>query len=306
MSELALLSKGLPAHLRNRDGLDEMTKALMGGGGGGGGSKRISIKGGVWRMMVDGKEVAKNEERAMNVVIVAAAPKVSRTFYEGTYTEGEVTSPACWSADGEQPDATAKSPQGKTCATCPQNIKGSGQGESRACRFSQRLAVVLENDVQGDVYQLTLPAQSIFGAGENGKWPLQTYAKMLGSKGAPVSSVVTEMRFDTGSATPKLTFKPSRFLETDEFMQAVDQGKTPDAIKAITMTVAQADGVKDDGEKFEQVAKAPAKKAAPAPAPVVEEEEEIAEPVKRASKKDEEAPAAKKDLSKILDEWDDE
>lgn len=257
-------------------------------------------------MMVDGKEVAKNEERAMNVVIVAAAPKVSRTFYEGTYTEGEVTSPACWSADGEQPDATAKSPQGKTCATCPQNIKGSGQGESRACRFSQRLAVVLENDVQGDVYQLTLPAQSIFGAGENGKWPLQTYAKMLGSKGAPVSSVVTEMRFDTGSATPKLTFKPSRFLETDEFMQAVDQGKTPDAIKAITMTVAQADGVKDDGEKFEQVAKAPAKKAAPAPAPVVEEEEEIAEPVKRASKKDEEAPAAKKDLSKILDEWDDE
>lgn len=304
MSELALLSKGLPAHLRQLDGLDDMTKALMGGSGsGGGGGKRISIKGGVWRMVVDGKEVAKNEERSMNVVIVAAAPKVSRTYYEGTYTEGEVTSPACWSADGDLPDATAKTPQSKSCAMCPQNIKGSGQGDSRACRFSQRLAVVLENDVEGDVYQLTLPAQSIFGAGEAGKWPLQTYAKMLGSKGAPISSVVTEMRFDTNSATPKLTFKPARFLETEEFTQAVAQGKTPDAIKAITMTVAQTDGVKDTSEPFENAPapKATVKKAAPAP----EAEEEPAEPVKRVAKK-EEAPAAKKDLSKILDEWDDE
>lgn len=309
MSELALLSKGLPAHLRNMDGLDDLTKALMGGGGSGG-SKRISIRGGVWRMMVDGKEVAKNEERSMNVVIIAAAPKNSRTYYEGVYTEGEVTSPACWSANGDVPDATAKNPQSKSCATCPQNIKGSGQKDSRACRFSRRLAVVLENDVQGDVYQLTLPAQSIFGAGEAGKWPLETYAKMLGGMGAPVSSVVTEMRFDTNSATPKLTFKPSHFLETAEFMQAVEQGKTPDAIRAITMTVAQVDRVKDDGEKFEQVAKAPAKKVVPALAPVVKAEEEevaeIAEPVKRASKKVEEVPAEKKDLSKILDEWDDE
>lgn len=304
MSELAILSAGLPAHLRALDGLDDTTRALMGGSGGGG-TKRISIKGGVWRMVVAGKEVAKNEERSMNVVIVAAAPKVSRTFYEGTYSEGEVTAPSCWSADGDFPDATAKNAQSKACATCPQNIKGSGQGDSRACRFSQRLAVVLENDVQGDVYQLTLPAQSIFGAGEAGKWPLQTYAKMLGSKGAPISSVVTEMRFDTSSATPKLTFKPARFLDGTEFNHALEQAKSPDAIKAITMTVAQADGIKDDGEKFDDappVAKAPVKKAAP----VVAEEEEVAEPVKRTAKKEEEAPAAKKDLSKILDEWDDE
>lgn len=310
MSELSLLSTSLPAHLRNMGGLDDLTKSLMGSGGGG--SKRISIRGGVWHMMVDGKEVAKNEERSMNVVVVAAAPKNSRTYYEGVYTEGEVTSPACWSATGDVPDATANSPQSKSCATCPQNIKGSGQKDSRACRFSRRLAVVLENDVQGDVYQVTLPAQSIFGAGEAGKWPLEMYAKMLGNMGAPISSVVTEMRFDTNSATPKLTFKPARFLETEEFMHAVEQGKTPDAIRAITMTVAQTDRVKDDGEKFEQVAKAPAKKAVPALAPVVKaaveeaEEVEIAEPVKRASKKVEEVPAEKKDLSKILDEWDDE
>ena len=297
MSELALFSQNLPAHLRTAE-RDETTKALMGGSGG---SKRISIEGGVWRMLVNGKEVAQNEDRAMNVVVVAAAQKISRIFYAGTYKKGVVSAPDCWSADGETPDAKAKAPQGKSCATCPQNIKGSGQGDSRACRFQQRLAVVLENDIGGDVYQLALPSTSIFGAGENGKWPLQTYAKMIASKGAPITSVVTEMRFDTNSSTPKLTFKPVRFLETDEFQTALEQGKSPAAISAITMTVAQTDGVKDDdGEEFEQPPKAKAKAA---PAAVVEEP--APEPTKRASKK-EEAPAEKKDVSKILAEWDDE
>jgi len=301
MSELTLLNKGLPAHLKTVE-LDETTKALMGGGGGD--SKRISIEGGVWRMMVNGKEVAQNEERSMNVVIVAAAPKVSRIYYAGTYKKGVVTPPDCWSADGDFPDAKAKNPQAKKCADCPQNIKGSGQNESRACRFQQRLAVVLENDVAGDVYQLTLPATSIFGAGENGKWPLQTYAKMIASKGAPITSVVTEMRFDTNSSTPKLTFKPTRFLETDEFNDAITQGTSPDAIKAITMTVAQADGVKDadSGEAFES---APAPKAQAASVADADEEEDTPEPTKRTSKKAE-APAPKKDVSKILEEWDDE
>lgn len=291
MSDLALLNKNLPAHLKAIE-IDATTKALMGGGGGD--NKRISIEGGVWKMMVNGKEVAKNEDRTMNVVIVAAAPKKSRTFYAAAYKKGVVTPPDCWSADSEVPDAKAKNPQSKKCADCPQNIKGSGQGDSRACRFSQRLAVVLENDIAGDVYQLTLPATSIWSEGTNGKWALTTYAKMVASKGIPISSVVTEMRFDTDSATPKITFKAVRYLETEEFEKALEQGKADAATRAITMTVAQADGVKEDTEEFETVE---ADEPAPAPA--------AAEPVKRASKK-EEAPAPKKDVSAILDEWDNE
>ena len=289
MSELALLNQNLPAHLREIE-VDETTKALMGGGGG---MKRISIEGGVWRLMVNGKEVTRNEDRSMNVVIVAAAPKVSRTFYAGVYKKGVTSAPDCWSADGEVPDSKARAPQAKTCKDCSQNVKGSGQGDSRACRFSQRLAVVLENDINGDVYQLTLPSQSIFGEGEPGKWPLQTYAKMIASKGVPITSVVTEMRFDTNSSTPKLTFKPVRFLETEEFNVAVGKGKTNDATKAITMTVAQADGVDSEAPAVQEEAPKQEAKA-----------EAVEEPVKRASKK-EEAPAPKKDLNKILEEWDD-
>ena len=296
-NELAVFEQGLPSYLKDVE-LDATTKALMGGSSGGE-SKRISIKGGVWRMMVNGKEIAKNEDRSMNVVIVAAAEKVSRTFYAKQYAEGgEVTAPDCWSADGETPDAKAQKPQSKRCIDCPQNVKGSGQGDSRACRYSQRLAVVLANDVRGDVFQLTLPAASIFGAGETGKWPLQTYAKMLGSKGVPITAVVTEMRFDTSSATPKLTFKPVRVLEPHEHEAAIDQGKSTSAQRAITMTVAEADGVKVAAPA------APKLEAKVEPKAEKVEAEEVEEPVKRTAKK-EEAPADKKDLSKILDEWDD-
>lgn len=304
-----ILGSALPDYLRGAE-LDSATKALMGNSSGGG-IRRISIKGGVWRLMVNGKEIAKNEERSMNVVIVAAAPKVSRAYYAKQYTEGaEITAPDCWSADGNTPDAKAASPQAKRCVDCPMNVAGSGQGNARACRFSQRIAVVLANDINGDVFQLTLPAASIFGEGESGKQPLQAYGRMLGGKGIPVTAVVTEMRFDTSSATPKLTFKPVRILDNAEHSAAIRQGESEAAIRAITMTVAEVDGVKTIDSKTTVISNpTPAKpKAVTVEASAVEAEVVVSEPVKRVAKKEEAAAAAAApaaDISTILAEWDD-
>ena len=285
MSNMTLFKgSNLPSRLRNQE-LDDVTKSLMGGGGGSS-YKRISIKGNVFRMVAGGKEIATNEDRAMNVVIVAAAPDNSRTYYEGQYKEGEAIRPACWSNDGKTPDKAVKDPQASTCASCPQNIKGSGQGDSRACRFSRRLAVVLEGDMEGDVYGLTLPATSIFGKGEEGKLPLQAYATHLGNFGCPITAVVTEMRFDIKSPTPKLTFKPIRPLTDDEDEIAQRQGQSADAKAAITLTVAQQDKVGEkDEEEFETVKKA----------------ETEDEPVKRSKKA---APVEESaDIAKILEDW---
>ena len=310
MSEMTLFSKGgntLPAHLKNLQ-LDATTKALMGGNSVSG--KRISIRGNVFRMMVDGKEVAQNEDRAMNIIIAAANANVSRTYYAGTYQEGQATAPSCWSNDGVAPDIKSESPQASKCAACPQNIKGSGQGDSRACRFSQRLAVLLENDIRGDVYQLTLPSQSIFGATENGKMPLQSYAKFLGSHGLPVTAVVTEMRFDTASATPRLTFKAVRPLDEAELTMTQEKGQSAEAKVAIASTAAQADGatkvsaptvadtvtgVTVTSEMAHAVASGRKEQ------PKVQAEEVEAEPTKRSTKK-----AAPKDVADILDDWADE
>lgn len=296
-NELSLLGGNLPAHLRGQ--LDETTKALMGNSSGGESNvKRISIKGSVFRMMVAGKEVAKNEDRAMNVIIVGAAQHNSRHYYEGTFTEGQAGKlPDCFSDDGIKPSPRSTSKQCDTCKDCPQNIAGSAQGSAtaRACKFSRRLAVILENDQQGDVFQLTLPAQSIFGKAEGGKMPLEAYVRLLGSNNVSVTSVVTEMRFDTDSATPKLTFKAVRYLEADEFANSQAKGKTAEAKTAIGSTVGELDK--------SLPAPAPKAEAKPAPAPKAEkvEAEAVEEPVKRPAKKaDAEAP---KDLNSVLDDW---
>jgi hypothetical protein len=112
------------------------------------------------------------------------------------------------------------------------------------------------------------------------------------------------MRFDTDSATPKLTFKPVKVLEAAEHHIVINQGKSDAALKSITMTVAEADGAKTAKLAAPAPAPAPAPKAEAAPAPKVEAEP-VQEPVKRAAKKEEPA-APKSDLSQILSEWDDE
>lgn len=294
MSELTLFTQGgntLPAHLQNLE-LDATTKALMGGGNNG---KRISIKGGVFRMIVGGKEVAQNDDRAMNVVVVRSAEKISRSYYAGSYVEGQNASPECQSADGVAPDAASKNKQSTNCQNCPQNIKGSGQGDSRACRFSQRIAVALENNLGGDVYQLSLPGQSIFGT-DPSKMPLQQYAKFLGGHGIPVTAVVTEMRFDTASATPKLTFKAVRPLSVQEMASAKTQGESVDALNAVAMTVNQVDG-------HEKVPALPTTfaKAAPVAEAVSSSDEPVKEPTKRETKKVE-----SKSVASVLDEWADD
>jgi hypothetical protein len=285
MSDLTLFSNSseLPAYLKNA-ALDDVTSALAGESLG---SRRISIKGGVFREMIGGKEYRVSEERSMNVVIVKAAPKVSRIFYSGSYSEGETVSPTCWSSDSQRPDDKVKEKQSATCLTCTKNIKGSGQGDSRACRYQQRLAVVVDGEIQKhEVYQLVLPPTSVFGDGEKGKLPLQAYARHLKNNGVPITGVVTEMRFDTASPTPKLVFKPVRPLTEDEYNTVQHLKDSSEAISAITLTVAQTDGVKENRQA-----------AIAAPEAVIEE------PKKAEPKK---APVANEPkLEDLVGEWDD-
>ena len=77
----------VPAFVKKAE-LSSIAKALAGGGTGGTSMKRISTKGGVFRLLSGGKEVASIDDRHLDVVIVNAAPKVSRTFYAGQYIEG--------------------------------------------------------------------------------------------------------------------------------------------------------------------------------------------------------------------------
>jgi hypothetical protein len=252
-------------------------------------------------MMINGKEISKNEDRSMNFIVVAASPSNTRTFYSKSYVEGEALRPTCSSIDGTKPDANIEEPQAASCATCQQNIAGSGANNSRACRFSRRLAVMLENDMreEADVYQLVVPAQSLFGSGENGKLPLIAYAQFLKANNVRISGVVTEARFDTNSPTPKLAFRAVRPLTEEEYYFTKEKGKSTDALNAINLDPTSLD-----------------KGVAPTPAPMTRPEPRVVEAVgARVSDAPVEEPkkresAAKKvetpaNLESLLEEWED-
>jgi hypothetical protein len=319
MSNVTLFNaSNVPAFARNNE-LSETAKALTGGGTGQS-IKRISIKGGVFRLVAGGKEIASIDERHLDVIIVKAAPKVSRIFYAKSYDADNIAGPDCWSNDGEKPDASIKDPQANTCMSCPQNVAGSGQGNSRACRYQQRLAVVLENNPTGDVLQLTLPATSVFGKEDGDKRPLQAFARYLALQNPPINpeQIVTRMRFDTKAESPKLFFQPVRWLEESEYETVLQQADSPDAQRAVVMTVAQVDGVKGKpaaaplaipgknpaAAKVEAEEEEAPKAKAPKTKPVADMDDEPE--VRKAPAKDTAVPAKKSKLADIVSDWDDE
>lgn len=287
--------------------LMDLNKKMAGSTGSG---RRISIRGGKFRMMVDGEQVAVNKSGELNVVIVNAAG-VARTYYEGTYDPENPAPPVCWSIDTRvpAPEVPVENRKASRCADCTMNIKGSGQGEGRACRFSQRLAVALEGELD-TIYQLQVPAASIFGEAKNSDMRLQAYVKFLSAHNTPAIAVITQMRFDDNSDAPKLFFKPVRPLNEDELRTVLDQRDSEEAVKAITMTVSQTDGVppklaEKPAEKSPEAEKPKTKAAARKPA-VVADDEDIVEPAKTEKPKPATGPAITNDLEAVLSGWDDD
>ena len=293
MSNVAMFNNQLPDYLKEVQ-LDDVTKALSGGNNS---TKRIALGNNKFLLKVNGAEISKTNSDKLEVVIVNASKHISRTFYAKAWDpKADAAPPDCWSNDGEKPDATVKEPQHHSCVGCPQDIAGSGQGETKACRKNRRIAVSLASDLDGDVYQMTLQSKSVFydmkHPGDLEHMPFNQYAKYVGTQGYNLNSLVTEMRFDEDSTVGKLFFRPVRFLEKHEWEKSVAQGETAAAKNAITMTVAQTDGLK------KLAAPEPVAKAEVASVTV---DAEVAEPTKRVEKKAD--PKAKPDLKAVLGDW---
>jgi hypothetical protein len=291
MSNIALLNQDLPDFLQTA-GVSELTKQLAGRTG----TKRIVPKNGIFRKVVGGEEMGK-VKGSLNVVIVNASPKVGRIFYMKQWTpDAEPSAPDCFSNDGISPDAKAENPQSDRCDSCAQNIKGSGQGNSKACRYSRRLAMVLEEDfgtsLEGKVYQMNLASKSLFGdsVGDN-THTFENYTKYLSNNGKSLDYVVTQVSFNENNDNQSVLFTPVRFINKGEY--AVTSKVAPETQKLVIMTPYQADV---SGRK---------QLAAPAPKAVTQADA-VAEPVKREGKAKPEAPAAKKDLASVVKAWGDE
>jgi hypothetical protein len=292
MSNLTTL-KEMPQHLQNVK-LDDFTKAFSSSGGS---IKRITLRGRVFRLVDGGKEISKNTDPYMDVVIVNGSKTVQKTWYSGEYNPDETSIPDCWSSDGERPDADVLNPQSARCKECERSTKGSAGAGRAACRFSMRLAVVLANNTGGDIYQLILPQKSLFGQGDVDHMPFLQYAKYVASSGYNLNMMSTRMTFDTDSDFPKLTFSSAEFLGSDAYADAVDQGESPIAVNAgkLNFTAKKIDSIP------RMVAPA-GSAAAKLAAPVAED----APPIKRAEKPKEAPKPKSSGMASMVDEWGDE
>jgi len=288
MSNVALFNGAAVPSFAKNAAVSAMTQALTGGGAQG---RRISIRGGVFRLIDAGKEVAAIDERYLDVVVVAAAPKVARSLTLAKWDPENPSAPDCWSADGDTPDKEVPTPQARRCAECPQNIAGSGNGESRACRFSQNLALQLADDIDGPVHKLQVPATSIFGKADGDNTPLQAYARSLAARNVDIGMVVTRLKFDTTVESPKLFFKAIRWLTDDEYALAQEKGASDEARDAISTKVVPSTG----SATPPALEGRPPLRAAPAPVDTVEEDEVPApapKPITRTRKPKDEVTVA--------------
>ena len=303
MSNLTLLNQDLPDFLQQA-GVSDLTKSLAGKTG----VKRIVPKNGIFRKVVGGEEMGKVKGN-LNAIIVNASPKVGRIFYAKQWTpDAEPSAPDCFSNDGNIPDAGSANAQSDRCDSCQQNIKGSGMGNSKACRYSQRIAMVLEEDfgtsLEGEIYQMNLASKSLFGdSTADNTHTFGNYTKYLANNGKSLDYVVTQISFNEDNDNQSVLFAPVRHINRHEYEVSQAMAGTPETKALITMTPSQADGV-----TRKPTAPAPLVLGAAKPMPVEAKEEVVDEPVKRPSPKKPEAevPPPKKDLASVVSAWSDE
>lgn len=297
MSNITTLSQDLPDFLQNAP-ISDLTKSLVGGKTSV--AKRITHKNGIFRKMVGQEEMGKTKG-ALDVIIVNASPAVGRIFYMKQWTpDAEPTAPDCFSNNGRTPDAKAANPQSDRCDTCSQNIKGSGQGSSKACRFSRRLAVALVDDfgtaLEGEVYQINLASKSLFGesVGENTA-PFETYAKYVANNGKSIDWIITRITSNEDNDNQSILFTPVGHINKAQYAVTSELATKEEVKRLVVMTPYQAESA---GNKA---------LAAPKAAAVAEDDEEVEAPKKRPSvKSNTEAPAAKKNLDSVVKAWSDE
>lgn len=267
MSNIVPVNIQVPAHLATRIGVPSVLGAALTGGLSSGNSfPRISIKASRFRI-VEGDTETVLDSTTLDVVIVGANPRLSKTWYAKQWdANAEPSAPDCFSLDGIGPDPESTDPQNDMCASCPQNAWGSkvtptGQ-QVKACSDNKRLAVVAADDPSGPVYLLSVTPAALKG--------LNQYQKELSVRGIPPEIVKTRVSFDTDASFPKLKFTFGGFLDAD-VQEVVDGLFGSEQVKEITGETPRTPVA------VPQIAKAPA--AAPvAPKPAVKAAAPVEEP----------------------------
>jgi hypothetical protein len=226
----------------------------------------LSYEGKTWTISLEGvktKLTKKNADgddepiQVMKVVILDAASRRGRQFYEGTYDPNKIAAPRCWSADGVAPDKNVKEPIATGCDKCPNAVKGSkvldNGNATVACSQHRMMAVVPAGKMDFEPLRLKIAITSDWDSQSpeeeaKGWFSFSKYLDMLKSRGCPhTAAIVTKMKFDANAAYPKIFFSADRWL-TPEEVAAVAPTTKSDGVKKLldnSWTPAGVDGTQN-------------------------------------------------------------
>lgn len=191
------------------------------GAGVGGNYAILSIRGSKFRMKYQGNETLIVDEKgdpkpSLEAVIVRANPYLTKQYYENGYTEGDTSSPVCFSIDGKTPSENSEKPQHTNCAMCPMNRFGSrvtpGGVKVKACQDNKKMALVPLDDLGNKVYGGAM----LFRAPASSLKDLLTFNNLMTARGYTYNGVAVRIGFDTETSYPKPTFRAIRPLSSEE------------------------------------------------------------------------------------------
>lgn len=195
----------LPAHLQNRQSRNLTGKAVAGLGALL--PPHISIQGNTFTLI----DAAGNEQTVgatLDCVIADISDHNCKKYFAKAWEPGSNEPPDCWSANGVAPSRDAVSPQARTCAECPQNVRGSKisaiSGASiKACRDEKWLALLIPS-IPNMLFQLVLTP----GSFDNWK----AYNKKFEGNGIDLDFVITRLGFQS-KTNGVVTFDAPGFVE---------------------------------------------------------------------------------------------
>lgn len=244
-NEIAKIEGGLPAELAAAFGAVESNIVVAEK------TPQLSIKGKVWKIMMEGNETplmkkdADGEmvpENVIKVIILNQVVKRSRVYFPDSYTEDSKAQPACWSINGDAPDPTVPTPISDNCGNCEYAIKGSKISDSgeptTACSTNKRIVVIPANNAEFTPLLLKLPVTSLWEKEESEKaqgWmAFDSYLKFLKANNVQhTGAVITAMKFDAKESYPKVLFKYSGFVDPDMASQIIPRINSQEVIHTL-------------------------------------------------------------------------
>lgn len=270
----------------------EKSKGVAAGVGSGTNLPRLSIAGKEFSIRIGGQSQSLRTF-TLDVIIADARPNVSKLYYEGVYDPSKTAgTPDCASVDGVKPDfipaivdkATGKCPH--NCKECYFNQFGTAlQGKGKACKDYKRMIVLLAGTEQNPFdpnrppLALDLPATSMKAPkGSAGVMMFKEFTEACQRNNMPISMVVAELSFMSGTAFSQLCMRPKRVVTEEEYNRVLAVREEQDVISALN------DRYEPKGEDLpEETAETLAKP----PAPVAEPATPAEKPVEQKAQYDE-------------------